>query len=206
MHPAGTGRSQYRKKDNEEDYGTDQNEKIRCDRAGKKDRRRDFTGIPAGRDRDGDLYTGAGYGIESGNDADIDRITHYLCVIAVLAFVLSLYASQTFTRPIRQISDAMTSFDGNDFTHTIQIHTDTELDKIGHAYNEMLKNIEEFQNEVKNQQKELRISEMNTLISQINPHFLYNTGYHLYAGADQRGREDDEDDTGTVKVSASVTE
>ena len=60
-------------------YGTDQNEKIRCDRAGKKDRRRDFTGIPAGRDRDGDLYTGAGYGIESGNDADIDRITHYLC-------------------------------------------------------------------------------------------------------------------------------
>ena len=96
-------------------------------------------------------------------------------VIAVLAFVLSLYASQTFTRPIRQISDAMTSFDGNDFTHTIQIHTDTELDKIGHAYNEMLKNIEEFQNEVKNQQKELRISEMNTLISQINPHFLYNT-------------------------------
>ena len=25
------------------------------------------------------LYFGAGYGIESGNDADIDRITHYLC-------------------------------------------------------------------------------------------------------------------------------
>ena len=96
-------------------------------------------------------------------------------VIAVLAFVLSFYASKTFTRPIRQISDAMTSFDGNDFTHIIQIHTDTELDKIGHAYNEMLKNIEEFQNEIKNQQKELRISEMNTLISQINPHFLYNT-------------------------------
>ena len=54
-------------------------------------------------------------------------------VIAVLAFVLSFYASKTFTRPIRQISDAMTSFDGNDFTHTIQIHTDTELDKIGHC-------------------------------------------------------------------------
>ena len=51
-------------------------------------------------------------------------------VIAVLAFVLSLYASQTFTRPIRQISDAMTSFDGNDFTHTIQIHTATELDML----------------------------------------------------------------------------
>ncbi len=110
-------------------------------------------------------------------------------VIAVLAFVLSLYALQTFTRPIRQISDAMTSFDGNDFTHTIQIHTDTELDKIGHAYNEMLKNIEEFQNEVKNQQKELRISEMNTLISQINPHFLYNTLDTIYMLARINGEE-----------------
>ena len=110
-------------------------------------------------------------------------------VIAVLAFVLSLYASQTFTRPIRQISDAMTSFDGNDFTHTIQIDTDTELDKIGHAYNEMLKNIEEFQNEVKNQQKELRISEMNTLISQINPHFLYNTLDTIYMLARINGEE-----------------
>ena len=110
-------------------------------------------------------------------------------VIAVLAFVLSLYASKTFTRPIRQISDAMTSFDGNDFTHTIQIHTDTELDKIGHAYNEMLKNIEEFQNEIKNQQKELRVSEMNTLISQINPHFLYNTLDTIYMLARINGEE-----------------
>ena len=110
-------------------------------------------------------------------------------VIAVLAFVLSLYASKTFTRPIRQISDAMTSFDGNDFTHIIQIHTDTELDKIGHAYNEMLKNIEEFQNEIKNQQKELRVSEMNTLISQINPHFLYNTLDTIYMLARINGEE-----------------
>lgn len=28
---------------------------------------------------DGDLYTGSGCDIESGTDADIDRITHYLC-------------------------------------------------------------------------------------------------------------------------------
>ena len=64
-----------------------------------------------------------------------------------------------------------------------------ELDKIGHAYNEMLKNIEEFQNEVKNQQKELRISEMNTLISQINPHFLYNTLDTIYMLARINGEE-----------------
>ena len=53
----------------------------------------------------------------------------------------------------------------------------------------MLKNIEEFQNEVKNQQKELRISEMNTLISQINPHFLYNTLDTIYMLARINGEE-----------------
>lgn len=110
-------------------------------------------------------------------------------LVGTLAVIYSLYASKIFTRPIKQISDAMTDFDGNDFSNTINIHTDTELDKIGHAYNEMLNNIEEFQQEIKNQQKELRISEMNTLISQINPHFLYNTLDTIYMLARINGEE-----------------
>ena len=84
-------------------------------------------------------------------------------------------------------------------------HTDTELDKIGHAYNEMLKNIKEFKTRSRISKKELRISEMNTLISQINPHFLYNTLDTIYMLARISGEEDDEDDTG-ASVSASVTE
>lgn len=40
-----------------------------------------------------------------------------------------------------------------------------------------------------NQQKELRISEMNTLISQINPHFLYNTLDTIYMLARINGEE-----------------
>lgn len=110
-------------------------------------------------------------------------------LVGILAVIYSLYASKIFTRPIKQISDAMTDFDGNDFSNTINIHTDTELDKIGHAYNEMLNNIEEFQQEIKNQQKELLISEMDTLISQINPHFLYNTLDTIYMLARINGEE-----------------
>ncbi len=111
LHPAGTGRSQYRKKDNEENYGTDQNEKIRCDRAGKKKEKAGclqayrqeetgmviFTLVP-------DMVLNQGM-----TQILIVLLTIY-AVIAVLAFVLSLYVSQTFTRPIRQISDAMTQF------------------------------------------------------------------------------------------------
>ena len=110
-------------------------------------------------------------------------------LVAVLAFAISLYASRVFTRPIKKISDAMTGFDGQDFSHTIDLHTNTELDQIGDSYNEMLENIEELLEEIKNQQKELRISEMHTLINQINPHFLYNTLDTIYMLARINGDE-----------------
>lgn len=103
----------------------------------------------------------------------------YVIVIAI-ALVLSIYFSQRFTRPIQDISEAMSSFDGKDFDHTIELETHTELDQIGRSYNEMLGNIEELLEEIKIQQQELRTSELNMLISQINPHFLYNTLDTIY--------------------------
>lgn len=101
-------------------------------------------------------------------------------VVAVVAVNLSIYFSNRFTKPIRYISEAMSGFDGNDFQNTIELHTNTELDQIGHSYNEMLGNIERLLEEIKEQQKELRTSELNMLISQINPHFLYNTLDTIY--------------------------
>ena len=60
------------------------------------------------------------------------------------------------------------------------IETNTELDKIGNSYNEMLHNIENLLSEIKKQEKELRTSELNMLINQIKPHFLYNTLDTIY--------------------------
>ena len=112
----------------------------------------------------------------------------YLFVV-IVAVGVSIYLSRIFTRPIQKISEAMTGFDGQDFSHTIELHTNTELDQIGHSYNEMLKNIELLLEEIKNQQKELRTSELNMLISQINPHFLYNTLDTIYMLARINGEE-----------------
>lgn len=103
----------------------------------------------------------------------------YSLVIAV-AVILSIYFSERFTKPIQDITEAMIGFDGNDFNSTIELHTNTELDQIGQSYNEMLGNIERLLSEIKEQEKELRTSELNMLISQINPHFLYNTLDTIY--------------------------
>lgn len=112
----------------------------------------------------------------------------YLLVAAV-AVGVSIYVSKIFTSPIQKISAAMESFDGKDFSHKIELQTNTELDNIGNSYNEMLRNIEKLLNEIKSQEKELRTSELNMLISQINPHFLYNTLDTIYMLARINGEE-----------------
>ena len=112
----------------------------------------------------------------------------YFLVILVTV-VTSLYISKIFTEPIQKLSAAMENFDGKDFNHKIELHTNTELDNIGHSYNEMLNNIEQLLIEIKNQEKELRTSELNMLINQINPHFLYNTLDTIYMLARINGEE-----------------
>ena len=95
--------------------------------------------------------------------------------VAVVAVVISIYFSKRFTSPIREISEEMTQFDGNDFSRLIELNTNTELDQIGHSYNKMLKNIENLLAEIKEQEGVLRRTELNMLLAQINPHFLFNT-------------------------------
>lgn len=97
-----------------------------------------------------------------------------------IALILSVYFSKRFTKPIREINDAMAGFDGEDFSKKLRIQTQTELDTIGNSYNKMLKNIELLVDEVKEKERSLRNSELNSLIYQINPHFLYNTLDTIY--------------------------
>ena len=98
----------------------------------------------------------------------------------VLALILSVYFSRILSRPIQKISKKMAGFHGNDYTRMEELHTKTELDQIGHSYNEMLGNIEQLVAEVKSQEKELRTVEVNMLLNQMNPHFLYNTLDTIY--------------------------
>lgn len=117
------------------------------------------------------------------NSAAVRTALVMACVYAVIiliAVIFSIYFSRRFTSPVKEISSAMKEFDGGDFSRELCIRTNTELDTIGNAFNNMVKNIEQLVTEIKENEQELRKSELNSLMYQINPHFLYNTLDTIY--------------------------
>lgn len=99
------------------------------------------------------------------------------CILAILSVN---YLTKGFVNAIKGINDAMKNFDGTDYSSSLSIHTDTELDEIATSYSQMLQQIHELMLEVRLREKALRMSELNSLMYQINPHFLYNTLDNIY--------------------------
>lgn len=104
----------------------------------------------------------------------------FLAVILVLIFVISFKAANWLARPIKEINRCMTEFGSGKEEKRLSLHTNTELDTIGSSYNQMLSQVHELLVEVRDREAELRKSEMNSLLYQMNPHFLYNTLDAIY--------------------------
>ncbi|MDO5423116.1 MAG: histidine kinase [Eubacteriales bacterium] len=106
--------------------------------------------------------------------ASIFLVTYSLAVAGVVIF------ARRFTRPIKYISDTMGSFDESRLDYRIHLDTNTELDNIGLAYNNMVDEVKDLMEDVKKKERELRESEIHSLMYQIRPHFLYNTLDTIY--------------------------
>ncbi|MBE6023687.1 MAG: hypothetical protein E7231_10720 [Cellulosilyticum sp.] len=101
----------------------------------------------------------------------------FLCGLAVVTIN---YLTSKYVNAIYKINTAMKGFDREDYSSTLYIKTDTELDEIACSYNQMVKRINHLVHEVKLREQVLRKSELNSLMYQINPHFLYNTLDNIY--------------------------
>lgn len=96
------------------------------------------------------------------------------------AFAVSVYFSKRFSKPILQLANTMVHFDNESLEQNISIATNTELDQIGNAYNTMLGRIRGLMDTVRRKENEVREREMESLLYQIHPHFLYNTLENIY--------------------------
>ena len=115
-----------------------------------------------------------------------------LLLVGMLAGLLPLLViiSNIFTKPLRQVSEAIRKFAKGDFNQQVEVSTSDEIGEVARCFNKMVGDIEKLINEnyvITLKEKE---SELAALQSQINPHFLYNTLDSLYWQATEAGDDD----------------
>ncbi|MDD2978425.1 MAG: sensor histidine kinase [Hespellia sp.] len=96
-------------------------------------------------------------------------------IVSVLALVLSIIASRSVTRPIRELCRSLGKVAKGDFTTKTQVESDDEIAVLTESFNEMTTEIGQLVEDIKTEQMNLSIIETRLLQAQINPHFLYNT-------------------------------
>ncbi|TVY08148.1 cache domain-containing sensor histidine kinase [Paenibacillus cremeus] len=96
-----------------------------------------------------------------------------LCLI--IALTISIVFSLTITRPIKQLEMHMKKVEKGDFDLRIDSTSTNEIGKLSRTFNLMIGKIKELMHQIVEEQEMKRISELNALQAQIQPHFLYNT-------------------------------
>ncbi len=86
----------------------------------------------------------------------------------------AIYASSV-ARPFRQLEKAMEEVDKGSLATEVGVVGSAEIASLSTHFLSMLDRIRELMQEIRNKEQFLRASELKTLYSQINPHFLYNT-------------------------------
>lgn len=97
-------------------------------------------------------------------------------VTILLAIVITLYLSNSITKPLLQLTRKMQSYEENTLPPTDLPEQYTgEVRILYESYNRMIDHIHSLINEIYITKIEEQEAEMRALQAQINPHFIYNT-------------------------------
>ncbi len=105
----------------------------------------------------------------------LQQLAIILAIALTMAVLISLATTSKITRPIRKMRGVMELYGKGDFTAKVEIVGNDELSKLGDGLNQMSEQISELFDMVKEEESQRRKLELQTLVYQINPHFLYNT-------------------------------
>lgn len=95
-----------------------------------------------------------------------------------------------FTKPITNLNKAMKSVAEGNLDTEVNIKSGDELEDLGIGFNHMVKDIKKYIDESLKNEKAKKEIEYELLISQINPHFIYNTLNTVIYYARKQGNDD----------------
>ena len=99
-------------------------------------------------------------------------------IVLLVLFVLTMinaYISSRITNPIKELEKSVSLLESGDLDAPVYIGGSAEIRSLGHSIQGMALRIKGLMNDIVAEHESKRKSEFDTLQSQINPHFLYNT-------------------------------
>ena len=99
-------------------------------------------------------------------------------VVAAFLFVLVLtntFISSRITTPIQKLEKSVNAIEAGDLDTEVYMGGSYEIRHLGRSIGDMAKRIKTLMEDIVAEHESKRKSEFDTLQSQINPHFLYNT-------------------------------
>jgi two-component system sensor histidine kinase YesM len=105
------------------------------------------------------------------------NIFGYLYIIAIIllfSLIVGLRYTYKFTKPIKDLSDKIELVGDGIFSVKMPSYNDIELDRLSVVFNKMTDKIDYLINDVYEKQILLKETELKSLHSQMNPHFMFN--------------------------------
>lgn len=104
----------------------------------------------------------------------VEMITIFL-VLILLIILLSVIISKQVTKPIKEMQKVARQYSLGAFDAKVSVHGEDEIAELGNVLNNMSSQLLELISSVTEKERQSNYLELQTLIYQINPHFLYNT-------------------------------
>jgi two-component system sensor histidine kinase YesM len=108
----------------------------------------------------------------------------------ILILLLMMPAIFRITRPTLRLYHAMKAVSSGNLQTSVSIQTGDELEKLGDGFNQMITQLRNHLDDVVRYEQNKREMEFELLLSQINPHFIYNTLNTVIYMAQKRGNDD----------------
>jgi two-component system sensor histidine kinase YesM len=96
-----------------------------------------------------------------------------ISVISIIIIVIPVI--RNITQPVEEMSNAMKEVSNSDYSIRLREFKDDEMKELGHGFNYMTSKISDQIVKIKEQTDTRRKLELELLMHQINPHFIYNT-------------------------------